>query len=430
MITRETCRTRDEADPLRTVRSQFALDDADAAGLIYLDGNSLGPLPRSTVSRLAQVIEDEWGRGLVRSWNNAEWITLAHRVGDKIARLAGAGPNEVVVADSTSANLYKVLSAAIAIARVDQPSRRRILSERSNFPSDLYIADTLAREHGFVLELVDAEDLPRQLDDTIAVVMLTHVNYRTGRMHDLNAITRRAHEAGALMVWDLCHSVGAVPVNLRGSGTDDAADFAVGCGYKYLNGGPGAPSFVWAHPRWTQRMDRDQWRQPLSGWLGHAAPFDFSSEYRPAPGISRFICGTPPILSLAALECGVDVTVSAEALGGMAGIRAKSIALTELFIELVETRSAGRGLSIVTPRDPAARGSQVNVAHADAYPVVQALVGRGVIGDFRAPDILRFGLAPLYTRFVDVWDAVDRLTAVLQSGEWRHPRFSTRAAVT
>lgn len=431
MVSREACFALDEADPLRTLRDEFALDSADAAGLIYLDGNSLGPLPRSTMPRLAQVITDEWGRGLIRSWNDAEWITLAHRVGDKIARLAGAGPNEVVVADSTSVNLYKILCAAIDIAKVDNPSRRHILSERTNFPSDLYIADTLARAHGFVLHLVDADELPGQLDDTTAVVLLTHVNYRTGRMHDLSLLTRMAHAVGALTVWDLCHSIGAVPLDLKGTAEgNDAADFAVGCGYKYLNGGPGAPAFVWVHPRWTSRMDRDQWRQPLSGWLGHAAPFDFSSDYRPAAGIARFICGTPPILSLAALECGVDVALSAESRGGMSAIRAKSIALTDLFIELVKSRCAGHNISIVTPLDATARGSQVNLAHDEGYPIMQALIARSVIGDFRAPDILRFGFAPLYTRFVDVWDAVDRLGSVLGNGEWRAARFASRAAVT
>jgi kynureninase len=432
MTTREDCLGLDAADPLRSLRDHFALDDADASGVVYLDGNSLGPLPKVTTARLAQVASDEWGRGLIRSWNTAGWITLARRVGDKIARLVGAGPGEVMVADSTSANLYKVLSAAMALANTDQPTRRRIVSERTNFPSDLYIADTSAREHGFALHLIDSDDLLSQIDETAAIVMLTHVNYRTGRMHDLSAITRAVHALGALMVWDLSHSVGAVPVNLRGRGSaEDAADFAVGCGYKYLNGGPGAPAFVWVHPLLTERMDRDGWRQPLAGWLGHAAPFEFSTDYRPAPGISRFICGTPPILSLAALECGVDVVLAAESYGGITAMREKSICLTGLFIDLMESRCAGHGLSIVTPRESDERGSQVSIAHPpDGYAIMQALIARGVIGDFRAPDLLRFGLAPLYTRFVDVWDAVDRLAAVLHSGEWREPQFSVRTLVT
>jgi kynureninase len=430
-MTRDACLALDAADTLSVLRGQFALDDADARGVIYLDGNSLGALPRRTLSRLQHVVENEWGRDLVRSWNTAGWITLAHRVGDKIGRLVGAGPGELIVADSTSINLYKALSSAIAIARIDAPDRRRIVSERTNFPSDLYIADTLARAHGFDLTLVDADDLPARLDERAAVLVLTHVNYRTGRMHDLAATTRAAHEVGALVIWDLSHSAGAVPVDLKGNGGAQAADFAVGCGYKYLNGGPGAPAFVWAHPRHTNRMDREGFRQPLSGWLGHAAPFEFASEYRPAPGSARFACGTPPILSLAALECGVDVLLEAEALGGMRAVRDKSVRLTDLFINLVARRSAGHGLALVTPRDSRARGSQIGFAHATGgSAIMQALIARGVIGDFRAPDILRFGFTPLYTRFVDVWDAVDRLATVLDTGEWREERFQARAAVT
>jgi kynureninase len=432
MITREHCLALDMADRLRPLRNHFALQAADADGLIYLDGNSLGVLPTATAERVQQVVEQEWGRGLVRSWNTAGWITLAQRVGDKIARLVGAGPGELIVADSTSVNLYKVLSAALALARADAPGRRQLLSERTNFPSDLYIADTLAREHGFTLTLVDHLDLPRALDADVAVLMLTHVNYRTGRLHDLQAITRAAHDAGALSVWDLAHSAGAVPIDLNGAGASaDAADFAVGCGYKYLNGGPGAPAFVWVHPSVSDRLDRVGWRQPLSGWMGHLAPFEFSTGYQPAPGITQFLCGTPPILSLAALECGVDVLMAAEAHGGMPAIREKSLRLSEMFIDLVEWRCAGLDLSLVTPRRGTERGSQVSFAHpAGGYAIMQALIAGGVIGDFRAPDILRFGFTPLYTRFVDVWDAVDRLQDILRRGAWRDPRFNVRAAVT
>lgn len=432
MTTRGACAARDASDPLAPLRGHFSLEEVDGRGVIYLDGNSLGVLPRATAARLEQVVHAEWGRDLIRSWNTAGWITLSERVGDKIARLVGAGPGELVVADSTSVNLYKVLSAALALVASDAPDRRRILSERSNFPTDLYIADSVAREHGFELTLADADDIPSHLDDRVAVLMLTHVNYRTGRMHRMDTLTRAAHDAGSLAVWDLSHSAGALPVALKGhAGRHDAADFAVGCGYKYLNGGPGAPAFVWAHPRHTERMDRQQLRQPLSGWLGHAAPFDFATDYRPAAGISRFVCGTPPVLSLAALECGVDVFLAADAYGGLGALREKSIALTGLFIELVESRCAGHGLTLVTPRDGDSRGSQVSVAHATGgYPIMQALIARGVIGDFRAPDILRFGFTPLYTRFVDVWDAVERLQRVLESGEWREPRFAVRAAVT
>jgi kynureninase len=400
--------------------------------VIYLDGNSLGALPRSTAPRVQQVVAEEWGRDLVRSWNTAGWITLAERIGDKIARLVGAGPGEIVVADSTSVNLYKAISAAMTLAAADAPGRRAILSERTNFPTDLYIADTAARERGFALRLVDADAIAGALADRPAIVLLTHVNYRTGRMHDMREVTRAVHAAGAVMIWDLAHSAGAVPVSLQGDGsTIDAADFAVGCGYKYLNGGPGAPAFVWAHPRHARRMQDEGWRQPLSGWLGHEAPFAFAPEYRPAAGIGRFVCGTPPILSLAALECGVDTVLAAEAHGGLAAVREKSTALTQMFIDLVESRCAGFGLSLVSPREPDWRGSQVCVAHAEnAHAIVQALIARGVIGDFRAPDILRFGFTPLYTRFVDAWDAVDRLRQVLESGEWRDERFAVRAAVT
>ena len=429
MTTRQHCLALDAADPLAALLEQFTLPD----GVIYLDGNSLGALPKVTPARIRQVLHDEWGHDLIRSWNTAGWIDLAQRIGNKIAPLVGAGANELIVGDSTSVNLYKVLSAAVSFVQADAaPGRRRIVSERSNFPTDLYIADSIARAQGFELALIEADDLTAHLTDGLAVLMLTHVNYRTGRMHDMAQVTREAHAAGALVVWDLAHSAGAVPVNLKGDGSDEeGADFAVGCGYKYLNGGPGAPAFVWAHPRHTERMDQEQLRQPLSGWMGHAAPFEFTPDYRPALGIQRFVCGTPPVLSMAALECGVDVFTAAETHGGFAALRRKSLALTDLFIELVEARCSGHGLTLVTPREPALRGSQVSFARAEGgYAIVQALIARGVIGDFRAPDILRFGFTPLYTRFVDVWDAVEHLAAVLVSGEWREARFNARAAVT
>jgi kynureninase len=416
--TRERCLDLDASDPLAPLRAQFELPD----GVIYLDGNSLGVLPKATRSRVQQVIEHEWGRDLIRSWNSAGWIDMPQRVGDKIAKLVGAGPGELVVADSTSVNLYKVLSAALAITRAGAPGRTRIVSERSNFPTDLYIAESLARERGFELVLAEADELAALLDEQVAVLMLTHVNYRTGRMHDLGVLTRTAHTAGALTIWDLAHSAGAVPVDLNGGD----ADFAVGCGYKYLNGGPGAPAFAWVHPRHA-----DCFWQPLSGWMGHAAPFDFSPHYRPAAGVARYLCGTPPVLSLAALECGVDTVLAAEPIGGIQALRRKSLALSRLFAELVEARCAGRGLTLVTPRDDAVRGSQICFAGDEgAYAIVQALIARGVIGDFRAPDILRFGFTPLYTRFVDVWDAVEHLLQVLDCGEWREARFNRRAAVT
>ena len=328
IATRDQALARDAADPLAPLRAEFALPE----GLIYLDGNSLGALPRRTAARLQQTIAGEWGEGLIRSWNSAGWIALAGEIGDRIATLIGAAPGEVSTGDSTSVNLFKALSACAALQKADAPGRSILLSERSNFPTDLYIAESVAIAAGLKLRLVEAADLVDHLTNDVALLMLTHVNYRSGRIHDMAELTRIAHAAGALTVWDLAHSAGAVPVDLHAAG----ADFAVGCGYKYLNGGPGAPAFVWVHPRHTARMDREGLRQPLSGWLGHAAPFEFAPTYRPATGIERFVCGTPPILAMRALECGLEVFGEAEAFGGMPALRDKSIALTALFIERVE----------------------------------------------------------------------------------------------
>jgi kynureninase len=423
-MTRQDVLALDAADPLAPLRAQFHIPE----GLIYLDGNSLGVLPRSTAARVQQVVEQEWGQGLIRSWNSAGWMALPARVGDKIAQLVGAGPGELVVADSTSVNLFKVLAAALLIVKEDAPARRVILSERSNFPTDLYIAEALCKERGFTLQLVEADEIAAALQADVAVLMLTHVNYRTGAMHDMQALTAQAHAQGILTVWDLAHSAGAVPVALKGSG----ADFAVGCGYKYLNGGPGAPAFVWVHPKHTDRF----W-QPLAGWWGHAAPFAFTPDYQPAQGITRYQCGTQPILSLTALDCGLDAFLSAEALGGMAALRQKSLALTGLFMQLVRTRLHGHGFGIATPADEALRGSQVSLTRAEgAYAIVQALIARGVIGDFRAgdggqhPDILRFGFTPLYIGYADVWHAAEHLCQVMQSGEWQDARFAQKNAVT
>jgi kynureninase len=422
--TLEHCHQLDAQDPLRDLRHQFDLPD----GVIYLDGNSLGVLPKATAARIAKVVTQEWGQGLIRSWNSAGWFDSPRRAGDKIARLVGANPNEVVATDSTSINLFKVLSAALNMAREDAPQRKTLVSERSNFPTDLYIAEALCRERGCTLKLVEPHEIAGSLTADVAVLMLTHVNYRTGAMHDMATVTRAAHAAGILTVWDLAHSAGAVPVDLTGA----SADFAVGCGYKYLNGGPGAPAFVWVAPRHAERF----W-QPLAGWWGHAAPFDFTPDYQPAAGITRYLCGTQPIISMAALECGLDTLLAAEPLGGMAALRAKSLALTDLFIDLVETRCAGHGLSLATPRAPAQRGSQVCLARDDgAYAIVQALIARNVIGDFRAgdgvahPDILRFGFTPLYIGFEDVWNAVEHLRQVLDCGEWQRPEFNQKHAVT
>ncbi len=418
MTNLQDCRALDAQDPLRTLRDLFSIPP----GVIYLDGNSLGVMPKAAPTRVAAAVTQEWGTGLIRSWNNAGWFQLPQMLGDKIAQLVGARPGEVVATDSTSINLYKVLSAALNIAAQDAPQRKLIVSERSNFPTDLYIAEALCKERGLRLQLVEPEEIAAALTPDVAVLMLTHVNYRTGAMHDMAAVTAAAHAAGALTVWDLAHSAGAVPVDLNASD----ADFSIGCGYKYLNGGPGAPAFVWVNPRHAERF----W-QPLAGWWGHAAPFEFTPDYRPAPGITRYLCGTQPILSMTALDCGLDTVLAAQPLGGMAALRAKSLALTDLFMALVEERCAGHGLRMVTPRPHRQRGSQVCIARDEgAYAMVQALIARGVIGDYRAPDILRFGFTPLYIGFEEVWNAVEQLRQVLDSGEWQRPEFNHKHAVT
>jgi kynureninase len=410
-LTRAGLAAMDAQDALAPLREAFALPD----NVIYLDGNSLGALPRATPIRLAEAALEEWGRDLIKSWNVHGWIDLPARIGDKIARLIGAGPGEVVVADSTSVNLFKVLAAALNL----NPGRRVILSERDNFPTDLYMAQGLAALLGnrHSLRLVDADEIKDAIGDDTAVVMLTHVNYRTGAMHDMAAVTKAAQAKGALMLWDLAHSAGAVPVDLNAC----SPDFAVGCGYKYLNGGPGAPAFVWVAKR-----HQEKFIQPLSGWLGHAAPFAFETGYRPAAGVARYVCGTPPVLSMVALETGVDLMLGAD----LAALRAKSTALTETFIALVEQECGAFRLALLSPRQADRRGSQVSLRHADGYPIMQALIARGVIGDFRAPDILRFGFAPLYVRFVDVWDAVAALKDILANSSWDRPEFRVRAAVT
>lgn len=422
--TRADALALDAADPLAALRELFDLP----AGTIYLDGNSLGALPAATAARLQRAVTQEWGRDLIGSWNSAGWLELPHRVGDKIARLVGAGPGELVVTDSTSVNLHKALTAAMGLAAADAPGRRVVVSERTNFPTDLYLAEAVAREHGGVLRLLEPDqDLTALLDElgsSVAVLLLTHVNYRTGAMWDMAEVTALAHERGILTIWDLCHSAGAVPVDLTAAG----ADLAVGCGYKFLNGGPGAPAFVWVSPRLVERT-----RQPLAGWMGHAAPFAFTTSYEPAPGIGRFLSGTPGVLATIALECGVDTLLAAEPYGGMAAIRAKSLALTRLLAGLAEQID---GVRVASPPEDARRGSQVSlVVPGDGYAVVQALIARGVVGDFRAgdgttPDIVRLGVTPLYTRFVDAWDAASHLGEVLVSGEWRQERFTRRLAVT
>ncbi len=418
------CESLDQQDPLRSLRDLFQLPE----GVIYLDGNSLGVLPKATPTRVAQAVTQEWGNDLIKSWNTAGWFQLPLKVGDKIARLIGANANEVVAADSTSINLYKVLSAAMSIAKADHPHKNIILSEDTNFPTDLYMAEALCKERGYRLKLVAADELLTALQPDVAVLMLTHVNYRTGAMFNMKALTDAAHAVGALSVWDLAHSAGAVLVDLNAAG----ADFAVGCGYKYLNGGPGAPAFVWVNPQHTDRF----W-QPLTGWWGHAAPFEFTPDYQPAKGITRYQCGTQPVLSLVALDTGLDAFLEVEKLGGMPALRKKSLALTGLFMDLVKTQLLEHGFGIATPNEDELRGSQVSLTRSDgAYAIVQALIARGVIGDFRAgdgkqqPDILRFGLTPLYVGYADVWHAVRNLKEVMATQEWQQSRFSKMQAVT
>jgi kynureninase len=415
---RAQCEALDAADPLAPLRASFALPE----GVIYLDGNSLGALPATTPSRIADAVERQWGRELIRSWNTAGWVDLPQRVGAKIASVVGAWPDEVVAADATSVNLFKLLSAALRI----RPDRRVILSETGNFPTDLYIAQGLIEQLGgrHALRLVERGALPAAIDDSVAVAMLTQVDYRTGSRLDMDAITAAAHRAGALMLWDLAHSAGAFPVDLNAA----QADFAVGCGYKYLNGGPGAPAFLF-----VARRHLAAFSQPLSGWMGHAEPFAFEAGYRPAAGVARYLCGTPPVLSMVALDAGLDALLAAEAHGGLPALWRKSMQLTALFAARAGVLCARHGLRCVTPMDGDRRGSQVSFTLPDGdqgYAVVQALIERGVIGDFRAPDILRFGFAPLYLRFVDAWDAADHLSAVLDSGEWNRPVFLARGAVT
>ncbi|WP_042281078.1 kynureninase [Nocardiopsis alba] len=408
--TREECVELDAADPLAPLREEFVLPE----GVIYLDGNSLGALPRSTPGRVADMIEREWGRDLIRSWNDAGWWDKPRTLGAKVAPLVGADPDEVIVGDGTSANLFKALVAAVRLS-----GRSVVLGEAGNFPTDLYVTEGAVSLLGAEQRRVDpdgpglAEELGR---GDAAALLLSHVDYRSGVLRDMAGITRLAHEHGALVIWDLCHSVGAVPIDLSGL----EVDFAVGCTYKYLNGGPGAPSFLYAARRHHAVAD-----QPLSGWHGHARPFDFTPDYEPSPGVSRFLSGSQPLVADAALEAGLDVWAKAD----MDRVRAKSLAMTDLFL----ARAASVGLSSITPAEHERRGSQVALLQPEegaGYPIVQALIERGVIGDFRAPDVMRFGFTPLYLRYVDVFDAATALVEVVESGEWRAERFNRRSQVT
>ena len=408
---RETCQSFDGQDPLAHFRDEFALPD----GVIYLDGNSLGALPRATVTRLNQVAVQEWGSGLIRSWNAANWIQAPRRIGDKLARLIGAQPGEVIVADSTSVNLFKLLAGALRL----QPERHFILTETANFPTDLYIAQGLIELLGgnHALRVVPRPRLAGAIDGSVAVVMLTQVDYGTGEIHDMRRLTDAAHKYGALMLWDLSHSVGALPVDLNQSDVD----LAIGCGYKYLNGGPGAPAYLFVATRLQEQLGN-----PISGWMGHASPFAFEPEYQPADGIARHLAGTPPVLSLLALEVAVDMWLRVD----QKEARRKSMALGDLFIRLVDETCRDLGLEVASPREAAQRGSQVSLRHKEAYRVMRALIDRGVIGDFRTPDLMRFGFASLYTRYVDVFDAVQCLREVLATRAWQRPEYATRLTVT
>ena len=396
-------RARDAVDPLRGFRRRFQLPD----GVIYLDGNSLGALPVTTPHRVADAVASQWGDGLIRSWNSAGWIDAPQRVGARIAPLIGAGADEIIVADSTSVGLAKLLGAALAA----RPERRVILSEPGNFPTDLYVAQGLGAE----LRLVERDRIAEALDDSVAVLMLTHVHYKSAAVHNMKALTAAAHAVGALAIWDLSHSVGAIPVDLNAAN----ADLAVGCGYKYLNGGPGAPAFLY-----VARRHQAVLHNPLPGWMGHAAPFDFVDDYAPADGMTRWLTGTPPILGLAALEAGVEIVAEA----GMAAIDAKRRLLTQYLIDCAAEHCPD--LELATPADPDARGSHVSFRHSHAWPLNAALIARGVIGDFRAPDILRLGITPLYLGFEDVWRAVAHIADLLATRGWDRPEFHARTAVT
>lgn len=408
---RSDCAALDSADPLSGFREEFRLAD----GLIYLDGHSLGAMPKAAALRARQVVEQQWGEDLIASWNKAGWFQRPRALGDKIARLIGAESGEVVVTDCTGINLYKVLHAAVGL----RPKRCLIVMEGSNFPTDNYVAQGLVAQTGDRREIlfVEEEDIISALNENVAVLCLTQVHYKSGRILDMAAITEAAQAKGIIVVWDLCHSAGALPVDLNRCNVD----FAVGCTYKYLNGGPGSPAFIFC-----ARRHHGIAHQPLTGWWGHAAPFAFIRDYEPAPDIRQMLCGTQPILSLMVAEIGVDIFLRAN----MEAVRRKSMALCDLFIRLVEQRCGGQGFKLASPRDTACRGSHVSFNHECGYAIVQAMINRKVIGDFRAPTTMRYGFAPLYVRYVDVWDAVDHLSEIMTTELWREPRFNQHYSVT
>ena len=408
MTTLADCAALDAADPLAFTRARFTLPE----GVIYLDGNSLGALPKATPARLADAVTREWGQNLIGSWNSAGWMDLPKRVGGRIAALIGAGEDEVVAGDSTSVCLYKIAAAATAM----RPDRKVILTEPGNFPTDLYVLQGLCEARGLELRTIAADRIAEALTEDVAALVLTHVHYKSGRTHDMAALTARAHAVGALALWDLSHSAGALPMELNGAG----ADFAVGCGYKYLNGGPGAPGYMMVAKRHQAAA-----KHPLQGWIGHAAPFAFDDAYAPADGMTRMLTGTPAVLGLIALEEGLKTFDGVD----MTALREKSMRLGDIFIHLVEARLPGV-FDLASPRDAGHRGSQVSVRHPGAYAIVQALIAAGVVGDFRAPDVARFGFTPLYLSYADVFESVDRLCTVMETEAWREPRFNQRLAVT
>ena len=410
-MTRDDCAALDRADPLREMRHRFAIPP----GLIYLDGNSLGMLAKHVGARVAEAINHQWGETLIGSWNVHGWFHLPQKIGDRIARLIGAPASSVVAGDTISVNLFKLLGSALKL----RPQRKTILTDSGNFPSDLYMAQGLRDllDDGHVVKIVAPEEVMLELGEDVAVLMLTEVDYRSGRLHDMRALTRRAHEVGALTIWDLSHSAGAIPVDL----TAARADFAVGCTYKFLNGGPGAPAFLYVRPDLQDKV-----APPLAGWFGHAAPFAFEPDYRPAPGITRNQCGTPPILSMVALDAALDIWDDVS----MNEVRRKSVALCRMLIDLTETRCARHGVRLAGPRNMEERGSHVSLHCPEGYAVMQALIANGVIGDFRAPDMIRFGFTPLYTSFTEAWDAAAILARVLDGRLWDRPEFRARKAVT
>jgi len=410
-MTREECLKRDQTDELRHFRDRYAIP----RGMIYLDGNSLGLMPKAVPERVAHAVSVQWAEDLITSWNKHGWFHLPRVAGNKIARLIGAATDSVIVADTISVNLFKVLSAALALRR----GRKVILSDSGNFPSDLYVAQGLNRflADGHSLKAVAPEDVLDAISTDVAVVMVTEVDYRTARRHDMKAIVTKAHAQGALVIWDLAHSAGAIPVDLMGAD----CDFAIGCTYKYINGGPGSPAFVFVHPRLQNEAE-----PALVGWWGHANPFAFSPEWQPASGMVRQQCGTQAMLSMVALDAALDTWADAD----MQKLHAKSKDLCGLFIALVEERCARHGLRLAGPRDFAARGSHVSFHCPEGYAVMQALIAAGVVGDFRAPDLIRFGFAPLYNSFTETFDAAETLGHILDTRSWNRPEFLAKKSVT